>query len=87
MEFTKNDRGQRDIINKTKLLTKRGSDTIHDVIPKKYHKYPSKTILKHANILAKVNKLHKGSLYNMTPHDSSSVIIHIYTVTLADISH
>ena len=35
MESTQNDWGQQDIINETKILTKRGSDTIHDVIPKK----------------------------------------------------
>ena len=57
MEFTKNGSGQRDIINKTKIFTKRGLDMIHDVIPKKYHNYPSTTILKHVNVLAKVNKL------------------------------
>ena len=56
MQFTQNDRGQRDIINKTKILTKQGSDTIHDVIPTKYHKYPSNPILKYVNVLAKVNK-------------------------------
>ena len=56
MEFTQNDWGQRDIINKTKILTKRGSDKIHDVMPMKYQKYHSNTILKHANFLAKENK-------------------------------
>ena len=57
MEFTQNDWGQRDIINKIVILTKRGTDTIHAVIPEKYQKYPSTTILEHANVLAKVNKL------------------------------
>ena len=56
MELTQNDWGQRDTINKTKILTKQGSDKIHDVIPTKYQKYPSNKILKHANVLAKVNK-------------------------------
>ena len=56
MDFTQNYWGQRDIINKAKILTKQVSDTIHDVIPTKYQKYPSNTILKYANVLAKVNK-------------------------------
>ena len=41
MEFTQNDWGQRDIINKIKILTKLGTDTIHAVISTKYQKYPS----------------------------------------------
>ena len=48
--------GQRDIINKIIILTKSRTDTIHAVIPMKYRKYPSTTILKHANVLAEVNK-------------------------------
>ena len=56
MEFMQNDWGQRDIINKTKILTKQVSDMIHDVILTKYQKYTLNTILKHANVLAKVNK-------------------------------
>ena len=56
MEPTQNDWGQRDIINKTKILTKKGSDKIHDVIPTKYQKYPLNTILKHANVFDKANK-------------------------------
>ena len=57
MESTQNDWGQCDIINKTKILAKRGSDKIHDIIQTKYQKNPSNTILKHANVLDKVNKL------------------------------
>ena len=59
---------QFEIMNKTKILTKRGSDEIHDVIPTKYQKYPSNTILKYANVLAKVNKLTWGRviLYDVT---------------------
>ena len=34
MDLTKNDWGQYDIINKTKIWMKRVSDKIHDVIPK-----------------------------------------------------
>ena len=54
--ITQNDCGQREIINKIKILTKRSSDTIHVVIPMKYQKNTSTTILKHKNILAKLNK-------------------------------
>ena len=56
MEFTQNDSGQREIINKIEISIKRGKYTINAIIPKKYQKYPSTTILKHVNILAKVNK-------------------------------
>ena len=56
MELTQNDWGQHDITNKTIILIKQGSDMIHDVIPTKYQKYFSTTILEHANLLAKVNK-------------------------------
>ena len=38
--FTKNDWGQRDIINIYIFLTKQGTDTIHAIIPKKYPNYP-----------------------------------------------
>ena len=38
-------------------MKKRGTDMIHSVIPKKYQKYPSTTILKHMNVLDKVNKI------------------------------
>ena len=54
--FTKNDWGQCDIINKVIILTKRGTDTMHAAIPKKYQKYPSTTILKHNHVLDKENK-------------------------------
>ena len=87
MEFTQNDWGQRDIINRIKILTKRGTATMHAFIPTKYQKYPLTTILKHANVLAQVNRSHWGRLYNMTPHDAYSITIHILAVTLADNSH
>ena len=45
MELIQNEWGQCDIINKIKIWTKRGTDTIHAVLPKKYQKYPSTTIL------------------------------------------
>ena len=60
---------------------------IHAVILTKYQKYPSTTILKHVNVLAKVNKSRLGRLPNITPHDAYSITIHVRTVTLADISH
>ena len=44
------------MINKIIILTKQGTDTIHAIIPKEYQKYPSTTILKHANVLAKLNE-------------------------------
>ena len=56
MCFTQNDWSQCDIINKNIFLTKRGKDTIHAVILMKCHKYFSTKILKHANVLAKVDK-------------------------------
>ena len=56
MEFTQNDWVQRDIINKIIILTKLVTDTIHAVIPIKYQRYPSTPLLKHANVLAKLNK-------------------------------
>ena len=56
MEFTQNDWGQHYIINKIIILNKRGSDMIHDVIPTKYQKYFSTTLIEHANFLAKINK-------------------------------
>ena len=40
MNFTHNDSGQRDIIKKIKILTKRVAYTIYTVIPMKYPKYP-----------------------------------------------
>ena len=59
----------------------------HTVIPTKYCKYPSTTILKHANVLAKVNKLPYECLPNITPHDAYSVKIRVRTSTLENILH
>ena len=39
MEFTQNYWDQRDVINKIKILIKRGTDTIQTIIPEKYQKY------------------------------------------------
>ena len=72
---------------KTKILTKQGSDTIHDIITKKYRKYPSNKILKHANVLSKVNKLPWRRLQNMTPHEAYSITNHVLKMTLVNISH
>ena len=87
MEVTQNDWGQREITNKIVILTKRSADTIHDFILTKYQKYPSTTILKHANVLEKVNKPPYGSLSNITPHNAYSITIYVYIVMLADSSH
>ena len=59
---------------------------IYTVIQMKYQKYSSTTILKHDNILAKVNKLPHGRLHHMTPHDVYSITIHVHTMTIAEIS-
>ena len=85
MEFTKNKWGQRDITNKTEILTKQSSDTIYDVIPTKYQKYYTTTIPK--NALSKVNKSTYGSLLNTPSHDAYSIPIHVRTMTLEDINH
>ena len=87
MEFPQNDWGQHDITNKITILIKRGTDTIHAIIPTKYSKYPSTTILKYENVLAKVNKSPYGILHNMTPHDAYIIPIHVRKMTLVDISH
>ena len=60
---------------------------MHAVIPTKYQKYPSTTILKHMNVLAKVNKSPSGPLLKMTPHDAYSITIHLLRMILMDISH
>ena len=87
MSFTHNDWGQRDIINNTIILKIRGVDTIYTAIPTKYQKYLATTILKHANVLDKVNKSLYRSLHNMTPHNTYSITIHVHIITLAEISH
>ena len=87
MSFTKNDWSQHDIINKIIILTKQVTDMIHAVIPTKYHKYPSTTILKHVNLLDKINKTPYVRLLNMTPHDAYSITIHVRTMNMSDISH
>ena len=85
MDSTQNYWGQCDILNTIIILTKRGTDKIYAVIPTKYQKYPSTTILKHANILAKVIKLPYRNLHNMTPHGAYSITVHARTTTLVDI--
>ena len=87
MDFMSNDWNQHDIIDKIKILTKRGTDTIHSGILTKYQKYPSTTKIKHANILDNVNKVPYGCLPNMTPHDAYSITTHLHKVNLAEISH
>ena len=74
-------------MNKIIVLSKQGTDTIHAIIPTKYHKYISTTILKNVNIWAKVNKSPWGRLHDMNPHDAYSTTTHIRKVTPAVISH
>ena len=68
MNFTQHNWVQNEIINKMIILTKQGTDMIHAIITAKYQKFTSTTILKHTNVLAKVNKLPYVSLKNTTPH-------------------
>ena len=60
---------------------------IHAIILTKYQKYHSTTILKHAKVLAKVNKSPYERLLNMTPHETYSITAHVHTMTISDISH
>ena len=87
MSFTNNEWSKCDIINKIIILIKRVVDTIYATILTKYEKYPSTTILKYANVLAKVNKLPYGCLLNTTRHDAKTITMHICTMNLTDISH
>ena len=50
-------------------------------------KYPSTTIIKYENVLAKVNKLSYVHLLNMKPHDAYSITTHVRKITISDISH
>ena len=86
MDFTQNDWSQRDIINKIIILTKRGTYVMHATITKKYQKYPSTTILKYINVLAKVNKSPLGCLHHMKPQGAQSISTHAHTMTKANIS-
>ena len=85
--FSQNDRGKRDIINNIIILTKRGTDTIYNVISTKDQKYPSTTIHKHVNVLAKVDRPPYGCLLNTTTHDACSIAMYIHKITLANIIH
>ena len=87
ISFTQNDWGQCDIINRIIILTKRGTDTRHSVIPTKYQKYPSTTILKHMNYLDKLNKSPYVCLLTMAPHDAYSITTNVCTMTISEISH
>ena len=60
---------------------------IHAVIPTKYHKYLSITVLKHANVLDKINKLSYVNFLNTTPHDAYSITTHVLTMTISDTIH
>ena len=67
MKFMHNDWVQHDIINNIIILTKWGAYMIYNVIPMKYHNYSSTTILKYANVLAKVNNSSYKRLLDMMP--------------------
>ena len=56
MEFTQNDWGKRDSIDKVIILTKLDTDTIHVINPTKYHNYPLTTMLGHGNVLNQLKK-------------------------------
>ena len=60
---------------------------MHSNILMKYQKYLSTTILKYANVLAKVYKWPYVRLLNMTLHDTYSITIHVRIITIAAISH
>ena len=59
-------------------LNQRGADTIHDVPLMKYQNYPLKIMLKHANALAQVIKLHDVHLYYITPYKKCSLLKYMY---------
>ena len=56
ISFTHVYQSQCDTTNKIIILMKQGTDKSHDIITMIYQKYHSTTILKHANVLVKVNK-------------------------------
>ena len=69
------------------MYPKQGTYMVHAIIPEKYQNYSSTTILKHANVLAKLNKMPHVRLLNITPHDPFSITIHVYAMTISGISH
>ena len=75
------------MIIKIIILNKKSRDTIHAIVLRKYKKYPSTTILKHANVLAKVNKSPYVRLLNTTPQKAYSITIHVHTMTIPNISN
>ena len=56
-------------------------------MPSFWKKYQNPKILKHANVLANVNKFPYVRLLNMMPPDAYSITTHVHTVTISDISH
>ena len=42
-------------------------------------------MLKHSNVLAKVNKFPYERLINMMPHDAHYIKIHVRTMTISDL--
>ena len=72
MEFTK--------MNKVNVasyknynINQRVTDTIHVISMMKYHKYPSISILKQANVLSEVIKFHDVHLYKVTLYKKCTV--------------
>ena len=51
---------------------------MHAVTLTKYHNYPSKLIIKHANILSKVIKSHNVNLYRITPYNKCTELKYMY---------
>ena len=70
VSFTHNDWDQHDIINDIIILTQQGAYMIYTIIPMKFKKYSSTKVLKHVNVLPKVNNFPYENLINMTPHDA-----------------
>ena len=59
-------------------LNQRGKYTVTVFIPTNYYNYPSTPILRHANILAEVNKLHHVHILIMTPYKKCTVRKYMY---------
>ena len=87
MEFTQNDWGKRDSIDKVIILTKLDTDTIHVINPTKYQNYPLTTMLGHGNVLNQLKKSHYVCLINIKPYDAYSITIHVCTMNISDIIH
>ena len=72
---------------KTYNINQKGTDKKYAVIPTKHQKYSSTTILKHVDVLAKVNKSPYAHLLYMTPHGAYIIKIHVCKMTISEIGH